>query len=123
HAGDHRATLPCAAVSRGLRGQVVRLLVDLEAPADDAGGAVVDGDSADGDREGSGAIGADLEVAEIAAVVVLRHRAAVGLVGRIEVSARGARVGRGAIALLVEVHAVIPGRGAGHVDDDGHFVV
>src|SRR5450830_773739 len=94
----------------------------------------VDDDAPPGNRVGTGrdvqhrgvdfhvavAIGAHGHVAEVARVVFPGVRRAVGHAGRVEVAAGRRSVGRGTVALLVQVDGVQTRRGAGHVDDDVH---
>src|SRR5689334_3176651 len=103
---DHSAAVASAGGAGGLRLEVVRLLVEDHGLSDDRVGSGLDGQQIGRDLEVTLAVRSDLDVAEIAVVPGLVRRSRVRIAGRVEVSARGGRVRRRAVALLVDVQAV-----------------
>ena len=120
---DHAAGQPVAGVAGRLGGAVVGAGVEDHRLAGDPVGAG-ERELAGGEVEMAGAVRADLDVAEVAGVPRVGGRAGVRRVGGVEVPARGAevlarRIVMGALAVLVEVEAVLPRRDALEV---GHQV-
>src|SRR5438876_8155387 len=95
-------------VAGGLALQIVDLGVNDDGAADDVVlGAAADGDVVDGEIDLGLARGVGGEVAQVAGVDRAGGRAAVDVLVGVEVPAGGHQVGRGEVALLMDVDSVL----------------